>query len=49
MTVAAFAQGSILKQTLDYLKTGSDAIDPKTDETYQFYKGLIESRKAGSA
>ena len=39
----------ILKQTLDYLKTGSDAIDPKTDETYQFYKGLIESRKAGSA
>ena len=35
---------NILKDTLDYLKSLNEEIDPLTEETYAFYKNLINER-----
>ena len=34
----------ILESSLKYLEKGSLQIDPKTEETYLFYKKLMEER-----
>ena len=35
---------NILKDTLDYLESLNEEIDPLTKETYAFYKDLIKNR-----
>ncbi len=38
------AVAEISKQTLDYLKEGGQQTDPTTEETYNYYRDLIQAR-----